>query len=286
MNSDPNQVSDPTPESTSESPFALAPATNPTPDATTQSSQPVEPNTPKDKKKLIILISAIVGGLLLLGVIGAIVYSMFVVTKDDYKQAYDQLNAVQDKVAAASISASSESALAETKTSYEAFKTENAKLGDLKALRADSDLNSKYKAYDEKSTAYIAFMDNFLPSYEKFLVASKSISGSGSLLKSADLQAVITAIENAGEVSDPTVKAYFKTSLDTYNLMLPQVKAYEAATTSSEKSKALSGIVANTRTLSTASRTLSTDLKKRYDEVSPKDSFNELSKAVTEKYNN
>jgi len=268
-----------TPSASSEaapaSPFggqpAAAPAGAPTPAAG------------PSKKKLIVLISAIVGGLLVLGAIALVVYlTFFSVTKADYAKAYDQVKAVQQ---------TSGSGLALTSgdpdklsTAFAEYKTENAKLADLKALKADKDLNEKYKAYDEKSKAYISYVEKFIPSFEKFTAATKTLS-STSLLKPASIQATITALEGASDITEPNLKAYVDSLLAAYKEILPQSKIYESATTPSEKLKASSAISASTKKLLAAATKLSTDMKASTADISIKDSFDALSKAVTEKYN-
>ena len=234
------------------------------------------------KKKRIILISAIVGGLLILGGIAAAVYFLFFsVSKADYKQAYDQLQSIQTKVSGSALSSDPDS----LKVTFEEYKTENAKLGDLKALRADGELNEKYKAYDEKATAYIAFMDAFIPSFEKLTTATKVMSSGGSMLKSSSVEATITALEKASDATDPDVKAYVDALLAVYKEILPQVKIYETSSVSADRLKALTAMSTSTRSLSTTSTKFSTDLKARYEKVSPKETFDALAAAVTKKYN-
>jgi len=244
---------------------------------------PLPGSTQNSKKKLIILISAIVGGLLIAGGIAIALYLMFFsVSKADYKQAYDQLKTVQTSVSATSITGDSD----ELTTTYNTFKTENAKLGDLKALKADKELNEKYKAYDTKAKAYITFMDGFIPSFQKLKTATDTMSGgSNSPLKSASVQATITALEDATTATDPSVKAYAEAVLAAYKEILPQAKIYETSTVSSARLAAVTAISKSTRGLSTASTDFSKDIKERYEGSSPKETFEALSKAVADKYN-
>lgn len=320
MNPDPNQPQDPaqtpapdttpleTPVSVVETPVSTEPAAAPNPfGASTPASteapaaapfggQPAAPigstpgaaplpgPAPKSNKKLIILIAAIVGGLLVIAGIAIAVYLMFFsVTKADYKQAYDQLKTVQTSVASGSITSDTDN----LSTAFDTFKAQNAKLGELKALKADKDLNVLYKAYDSKAKAYVTYMEAFIPSFEKLQTVTKAMtSGSGGITKSSSVQATIDAIEAAGDVPNPAVKAYLDGLLGVYKEILPQAKIYETATsTSAQKLAAITAISKSTKALSTVSTTFSTDIKDGYEGISPKESFDALSKAVTEKYN-
>ncbi len=241
------------------------------------------------KKKLIILLSAIVGGLVVLcGVAVAVYVLFFMVTKDDYKKAYDQMGIVQQKTEDGSVitSSSSSSTFETVKTAYDEFKVENAKLANLKAIRADNDIHQKYVAYDAKSKEFIAFMDALLPSYSALLTATDSLKTLNSDFSSASVQTALTAFETAsGDITDPTLKTYVDSVIVSYKELLVQMKAYEAATTNSAKLAALNKISPLTSDLGDAATKFSKDLKTRSDAVSPKDTFNAPSKIITQKYN-
>jgi len=276
----PNQFGSAAPVS-SEVPVTT-PLGQPTPLGSTPNGAPSQ-KPAKSNKKLIILISAIVGGLIVLGGAALAVYFIFFsVSKADYKQAYDQLNTLQSTVSKTTLSGDS----SELDEKFAKFKDANAKLGDLKALRADKDLNVKYKAYKEKATAYITFMDSFIPSYQKLSDATKTLSGSSSsLLKSSSVEATISALEDADSATDPSIKAYVDSLLSTYKDILPQVKIYETSTVSSERLKALTAISKSAREMTSAATKFSDDIKDRAEAVSPKETFDALSDAVTKKYN-
>lgn len=263
-----------------------APATTPGPTASTDTAvagAPITPPAGPSKKKLIVLISGIVGGLLVLGGAALAVFLIFFsVSHDDYVKAYNQVKAVSVAVSDTDVTGTRE--VDQLTASLEEYKTQNAKLADLKALNVDKDLSEKYKAYDVKAKAYIAFADAFIPSYGKLKTVTDSVLNTTSL-KSSSIQATITLIEDAGDVSDPTIKEYIDTLLKTYQEILPQVKIYETATSSTEKTKALNAISTASKALTTAADTFQTDLQDRYDSVSPSDAFDALSKAVTDKAN-
>ncbi|MFZ3009423.1 MAG: hypothetical protein WA030_00160 [Candidatus Microsaccharimonas sp.] len=291
-----------TPASTdAPSPFGAVPSPVATPVAPPVPVQPTavfgsSPNndpipTPggNSKKKLIILLSAIVGGLIVLGGIAIAVYVIFfMVTKEDYKKAYDQMSIVQQKTDDGSdiSSSSSESTFETVKTAYEEYKVENAKLANLKAIRADADIHQKYVAYEVKSKEFVAFMDAFLPSYGALLTATDSLSALSSDFSSASVQTALSAFETAsGDITDPTLKTYVDSVIVSYKELLVQIKVYESASSNSEKLAALNKISPLTSDLGDAATTMSKDLKERSDAVSPKDTFNALSKIITQKYN-
>lgn len=283
------------------SPFGAAPAPVAEPAVPPVPAQPTavfgsSPNndpipTPggNSKKKLVILLSAIVGGLVVLGGIAVAVYVIFfMVTKEDYKKAYDQMGVVQQKTEDGSnvTGSSSESSFETVKTAYEEYKVENAKLADLKAIRADSEIHEKYVAYEAKSKEFIGFMDAFIPSYESLLTATDSLKALSSDFSSASVQTALTAFEKAsGDITDPTLKTYVDSVIVSYKELLVQMKAYEEATSSSAKLAALNKISPLTSDLGDAATAMSKDLKERSDAVSPKDTFNALSKIITQKYN-
>jgi len=283
-----------------------APASNPfgaapdpaasAPSSTTIGSAPVgdplSAPSPKSNKKLIVLISAIVGGLLVLGGIAFAIYFMFfAVTKADYQKAYDQVSLVRDKYKdAGSVSASSsEATIKETEADFEAFKTENAKLGGLKALKADKDLKAKYDAYNTKAVAYIALGNTLFPSLNRFVEASgeiKELGTGSSSFTSANIQKMIDILKGIDDITDPTLKTYLDSTIKVYEEILPQVKIYESKTaTSTEKRAAITAMSDSLGDISDAATKLSKDLKAKGEETDLADTLNDLGKTVTSKLN-
>ena len=304
MNSDPNQPQDqpqqpeespqvPAPEQpVVEAPVAPAQASN-TFGATVNSpvSNSAAPS-PKSNKKLIILISAIVGGLIVLGGAALAVYLIFFsVTKADYQKTYDQVSLVRDKYKdAGSVSASSsEEKIKETKADFEEFKTENAKLGDLKAIKMDKELKEKYEAYSKKATAYIALGNTLFPSLERFIEASadiKAIGSPSSNFTSANIQKIINILKDLDDITDPTLKTYLASTIEVYEDILPQVKIYESSTaTTAEKRAAVTAMSTSLRDVSKAASTLTADLKEKSKEAELADTLNDLGKTATSKLN-
>jgi hypothetical protein len=255
-------------------------------------SDPLPTPGGKSKKKLIILISAIVGALIVLGGAALAVYFIFFnVTHADYQKAYDQVSALRDKYSAGdSISSgSSKDTVDAAKTAYADFKTENAKLGDLKALKVDKDLNAKYKAYDTKAKAYIAFGDVFMPSLDRFVAANDQVAalGSGSSsFTSVNIQKTIDIYKGIQDIGDPTLKAFVDSTVAVYEEILPQIKIYESSSsTSSQKYAAISAISDSSKKISTAGSKMSDDLDAKTKDVSLSDTLNSLGQAVTDKLN-
>ena len=249
-----------------------------------------EPTPGKSKKKLIVLISAIVGGLILLaGAALAVYFLFFHISKEDYQQAFNQVTVVQDKyTSGGSISGDSAAdSLAEAKTAYESFKTESAKLSELKALRNDKDLKAVYDAYEKKEKNYVSFADGFLPSLESFTAASQKISDLGtgsSLFSSANIQKTID-IYKEQDIKDATLKAYVDSAISVYTEILPQAKIYETTTsTSAQRLAAINAISASFKKLSTAATTMSEAIIAKTKEVAVKDELDALEKLATSKY--
>jgi hypothetical protein len=257
-------------------------------------SDPLPNPAKKSKKKLIILLSAIVGALIILGAAAIAVYLIFFnVTHDDYQKAYTQATTVQEKLSTdAGISSdTSKESIDSAKTAYADFKTENAKLADLKAIKVDKDIHAKYVTYDAKAKSFISFMDGFLPSYEKFAgvtdqISALSADNSTSSFTSANVQKTIDLLKSADDITDPTLKTFLDTAISVYTEVLPQAKIYEtSSSTSSQKLAAISAISDSYDKLSTASSKMSDDLDAKIKDVDPTDSLNALGQTITDKLN-
>ena len=270
-------------------PFAAAPVM---PIGSAPNSDPLPTPGGKSKKKLIILISAIVGALIVLGGAALAIYFIFFnVSHADYQKAYDQVSSLRDKYSAGdSISSgSSKDTVAAAKTAYADFKTENAKLGDLKAFKADKDLSAKYNAYTTKAKAYIDFGDVFIPSLDRFVAANDQVTslGSGSSsFTSANIQKIIDIYKGIQDIGDPTLKAFVDSTVSVYEEILPQIKVYESSSsTTMQKYAAISAISASSKKISAAASKMSDDLSAKTKDLSLSDTLNDLGKSVTDKLN-
>ena len=246
----------------------------------------------KSKKKLIVLISIIVGALIVLGGAAVAIYLMFfAVTKADYQKAYDQVSTVRDKYSTGDsiTSNSSKETVDAAKTAYADFKTENAKLVDLKALKSDKDLKAKYDAYAAKAKDYIAFGDAFIPSLDRFVTAADQVTALGtgaSAFTSTNIQKTIDIYKGIDDIADPTLKSFVDSTIAAYEEILPQAKIYESTTsTSAQKYAAISAISNSGDKISTAANKMSDELNAKVKAVSLDDTLNDLGKAVTAKLN-
>lgn len=269
-----------TPVSTPEVPTAGGPVPPTTP----------TPSTPTNNggKKKGLIIGIIAAAVLLVAGLGFAAYALlFNVTRDDYQQAYDQLREVRTDLSEVSRSIDvTGTEYEEAQTAYAAFKEKNEALGSLKAFRADADLRTAYEAYDAKSTEFVAFMDQFLPSMESFSQASEVISGvSSDDLNVASVEGSIAALENIGEVSDPTLQKFVESALTMYRSILEPTRIYENSQSSSERLDALSDISAALREYSSTTRELGDELEARFEAADPQDAFNALGEATTNKLN-
>lgn len=197
------------------------------------------------------------------------------------------MNVIRESIEESSVAATSgdEDALAEATAAYETYKTEHAKLDDMKAIKFDAEINEKYKLYDAKADEFIVFMDGYLPSAAAFIDASESLESFS--MTSASIQGAIDSYEAAVEkVTDPTLKEYLESTVATLKKMLPQVKIYEDTSNStSERLAAANELSSIASEMTSAASTLSRDLRDRTEAISPEDSFNELVDVITKKLN-
>lgn len=285
-------------EAPAANPFGPAPApTDPAAAAPVANQAPIggQPTAPKKSNKKIALIAGIVGGLVLIGAVAAGLFlSMKNVSTADYKAAYDQLvvvrNAASKTPTNAGVSGSAEDKIQETEENYAAFKTESAKLADLKAFKGDDELKALFETYKTKYEAYVAYNDAFLPSVSALAETRDEVDalGSGSsLLTTANIQKLVDIYKKlATDASNPSIKTFAESSAAAYTEVLPQVTILEASgSTSSEKLAASRAISASTRKATAAGSTLSKELSEKSKEVSLSDALNDLGTATTKKYN-
>lgn len=288
-----DSATDSTPGSFPGLPIDAAPAPQPEGiiGSTPNSIPPAVPQK-KSKKKLIILLSAIIGGLIILaGAAFAAYLIFFSVSKDDYQKASDQVSLVRDKYSSddAISSGSSKASVDAATKAYADFKTESAKLPDLRAIKNDKDLHTAYEAYDTKAKAFITFGDVFIPSMDRFVTAANEVSdlGTGSAaFTSANVQKTIDIYKGIDDISDPTLKKFVDSVITVYTAVLPNAKIYESTTaTSAQRYTAITAISDSLDKLSDAGDTLSTEIEAKAKAVSLDDALNDLGTAVTTKLN-
>lgn len=142
------------------------PVSTPTPDAT-------------KRKKLIILISIIVGALVVVGVVATILISMFTVSKEDYKEAYKQFTTLSQSTEeipnsidsmSGNFSSGSESdfnqKVDDIKKDIASISDSNDKFSKLKAVSVGEG-KTKYDAFNKSFNKAMAFLQDSLDSFVK-----------------------------------------------------------------------------------------------------------------------
>ena len=241
----------------------------------------------KSKKKLVILLSSIIGGLIVLGGAAFAVYAMFfMVTKADYEAARDQLIVVKDVATdTTGVSPDSEVTLDTMLAKVKELKTEHEKLASMRALTVDKDLKTVYDAYAVKANAAIAYQEAYAPSIFALYSAQQEAASSASLYTTAGLEKAINALNNA-EITEPTIKTYVDKQIALYESLLADTKVNESATaTSTEKLAALSRLSRAISDFAETTRTFSKEMQAKAEEVSYVDELNDLGKAITAKLN-
>jgi len=264
---------------------------------------PVQAPLGKGKtKKLIILISIIVGAVVVLGVIAIVVLSMLMVSKKDYRDAATQYNAVASASSdfrsdASSLQYSASSSTTDTvlannidsiKASVIKLQDQNKKLSELKAVRIGEG-KRLYDTFNTKLTAYTAYADNLATSLQSVHPALKACSDS-TLKGVALLNSCVDAINKVGTMPDADVKAYV-TVLQTQYVALQGVTTQLTALTDPygkqyEQYKSLrdQGYAIQDK-MTAASKDLSSNAAKHAKEVDPADQANALGDFLVKKAN-
>lgn len=186
------------------------------------------------KKKLIILIAAIVGALVVLGIIAVVVLGFLFPSKADYRDAATQFNAVSSAYSDLNSDASklqydvsgsttdtefTNDSDAVTK-SLTAFQSANKKLSDMKAVKS-GDGKKLYTTYEGKVNAFSTYATDLLTSLKSFRPVAKACDD---VSTSTLLGECVTALNNVGDIPNADLKQ-FVTVLQT------QYKAYQSVKT-------------------------------------------------------
>ena len=275
----------------------------PEPVATQPSVTPGYP-APKSNKKMLIIIGAIVGAVVLLGIIAWVVYAaLFAVTKEDYRQAAAISNDVStvgsqsysDVLKISYITTyTTETAIKNdvdsAKDSLTEYKSANTKFKDLKALR-DKDVKKAYDAYMEKYNGFVRFSNSYIDSAEKVLpavvgcekISSTSISNLSSF--NIAIAPCKEALNDAKDVSDPDLKKFVAAYLENAKDITAIVT--EATTLSSSdyvrRSALSTQIYDATDKLQDAQKDANSNIEKRLKEVNPRASYNNFGDLLTDK---
>lgn len=304
-------VAEPAVSSESANPFAAAgtPEVSPTP---TDSAAPASPfgaavpapgaPAPKQKNtKKIVLLASVIGGIILLGVAALIVFLLLTtVSKQDYADAAKQYNAVSqaysdlDRLDSSfsSVNSSNSANLNETVAEAEGkmatVKTENEKLGKLKAVSVGEG-KKLYDEFDKKLTGYVAYnegvattLKNLSPALD---VCSSSSANTNDMLGA--LKKCETALNDVKDLPNPE----FKTYVDTLKVQYGEIiKVYEGVAkitdpygSQYDEYRALRDKTYEiTDALSDASTTLKDSLNKKVKELDPKPAADALRSFLNE----
>jgi len=275
-----------------------------------QPAQPVVFSPPPSgvNKKLIIIISCVVGALVLIGVTIAILIAVFSVSKKDYSAALTQYNAVSEAnyTLSSKLSTLHYGVSSTTDTSFDNdadaakkaiadVKSKNADLAKSKAVSI-GDGATKYKAFDTKLQTYLAYNSDLLASLQSARNAAStcdnadSSSGSISAIKSA-IDTCVAALDKVSSVADADVKAFMSKIKDEYTKLSsiisqlaaitdPYGKQYDQYRSLRDQMYAASDNITNAQT------DFSSNLQKHIDASSPKDAADALSKYLEDKSTN
>lgn len=275
------------PEATPVQPVG-APAPAPVPTPLGAPAAPT-PGGGKDKKKLAILLGAIGGGIILIGlVLVAVWFLLFNVSAADYEEARTQLTELRSDFSGISANSigSGTSDGEEVLASFNAFKEKHEALSGLKAFRGDSELRDLYTEYDAKADEYIKFMDAVLPSAIRFSEVTAEMRSIGS----SDAEGFRTIAESfrtaASEISDADIKSVAEDLAGTFDSVAGHYETLtDSSASTSERIAASSEARKEINNFQTRVREFSDDFETRYEAVNPTDAFNALSDATTTKAN-
>lgn len=279
------------------------PQTQPTIEPTPVEPTPATPSTsPEKKKKLFILIGA--SAAVILAIVAALIFfAMNTVSKQDYAEAASQYNTVSrasaglsTDVAALNRSVSREGGnfdrdVKEVEESFATLKTENEKLGEMKAVRVGKGAEL-YKTFNDKVEAYVANGEQIITSVKNLRPALLECSSVNSV--TADAAARIDAMKKCstslGEVKDipsPEFKTFvdsLKTGYSTYAAEYEKLAAINEpfganfAQYREQRNKLTEAQTA----ISDATKDFQEALKESDDKLSVKDSADALSDYLTQ----
>jgi len=262
------------------------------------------PEPKKTDKKKLILIAGVIGGVVLLAIVGVILYlALMTVSKKDYAEAATQYNTLSSAnstlvrgVSSLSSGVSSDEddeyneTLKEAETSLETLKSENEKLGDLKATRV-GDGKELYAAFDSKLNTYAEYAGSIIGSVKTarpaLFTCAKVSDTKDTASRLAALKECSTALDAVKDIPNAEFKTFADSLKAGYAKYVTTYTSYVALTdplgAQYEQYKELRDeITATQKDLSTAAKDFSAAVKKHDEEVSVKDSANALGKYFTE----
>lgn len=281
-----------------------SPTSTPPELSTSQPSQP--PVKPSSNKTLFIVLGAVAGGLVVLGLIGWAIYAtLFSVSKADYAAAARAMNDVRSKSSVAYSDVTKLSYLStsgtETKvkndidtarTSLKELKAENNKLQDLRALR-DSEVKEAYDAYRSQFAKFDKYSAGILDSIEILFPALKKCSdvGSGGTSTSniaayqAGLASCIAELEKSQKLPDADLQKLSEATLTAMKSI--KVSTDELATLPASNYQRASEIRKEVYAAQNTYRDATTDARsntlKNAKEAEIKDAYNDLAGLLNDK---
>ena len=265
--------------------------------------QPMMPQKSGSGAKIAIIIGAIVGGLILIGVAIFVVMMLMGVSKKDYQAA---LSAYND-VSSANTSVNSELStltsdlnygtissvsndVSSVKTSLDKLKSTNQTLGKLKAVNVGKG-KELYGNFNKKIEAYTAYVSDFTTSVDKASSAVQSCDSTSGLSSTAAINQALndclSSLKSIGTLPDQDLNAYITTLTATYQTILDAMNQISAITdpygSQYSQYKALRDKVTTASTnLTNAMKDYESNQKKHEDEVSPKAEADALSNYLYE----
>lgn len=247
-----------------------------------QSPQPTIPHNQLggSGKKKNLLIGIIIGAVLLLaGAAVAIYFLFFSLSKSDYVDAQTQLSTLSEG-AITLTSVNDEESATQAQNELEVFKERNAKLASMKVFRLDEDLQSKYKAYEEKARAYTELLDDMLPSMVPYLKGMEKISARDAEFSSAYFRSVLDSLkEIRTEIKSSTLQAFMDDIIKSFEDMAQAIEVYEKSNSSSDATK----IINIATEMSNKTEKFAKEMEESFNAVNPEQAYNELRDAVNAK---
>jgi hypothetical protein len=177
------------------------------------------------KKKLFIILAAVIGSLIVLGIITLVVLSALKPSKADYRAAISEFNNVQSSYSSLNSSVSLlnydtgkttdtkyENDLQKVRTNLDSFREANSKFLSTKAVKAGGlDTLDEYK---EKTAAYVTYVKNAADSLEKYRPAEKKCTNDANTV--ALINECIAALDAVGTLPNDDLNTYVTKVKDLY----------------------------------------------------------------------
>lgn len=255
---------------------------------------PMTPGSPMNtggssNKKLFIIIGAIVGGLLLIGLIIILALTMSGVSKKDYKDAYDTagtLRSAYTKESSAYVSAySTETEISnnvdDIKSAHKDVTAAYDKLKNMKAIKNDKEVKKDFDALATKYSDYQKDYDVKIEAYEKVmpLIAKMNNMKAGSKSEAlASLKGLKTDFDSI-QVTQDVNKTFVTSVQKNLNTLVSLAEKMVAG-----DSSVLSDYYDTTDEFSNAARDWQSNIKKLDDKADIYDQISKLSTTLFDKY--